>query len=131
MRNLLIALAGFAARSILAEDTCGAQPEIPSGKCYTEEAFFFEVKECEDVWDNWDKWCYCLQDIEGYLGEEHVCTLVEDKFLFPDDQDLNMRKAVENVKKLGGKDDCKSKGECKKMTPANDKKILRKSMQEG
>ena len=42
-----------------------------------------------------------------------------------------MRKAVENIKKFGGKDDCKAKGPCKKLTPANYKKILRKSMQEG
>ena len=42
-----------------------------------------------------------------------------------------MKRAVENVKKLGGKDDCKEKGPCKKMKPAAYKQILRKGMQEG
>ena len=94
------------------------------------EAFFYEVEECYDVWADWDDWCYCQEDSEGYLDEDHVCTQAENEFLF-DDMDWNLRKAVENIKKFGGKDDCKEKGPCKKLTPANYKKILRKSMQEG
>ena len=76
MRNLLIALAGFAARSVLAEDDCGAQPTKPSGVCWTEEAYFYQVEECNPMWETWDNWCYCqMENSEGwYLDEDHICT---------------------------------------------------------
>ena len=69
MRNLLVALAGIAAHSAIADDFCGglrgsllSMPTKPMGDCLTLDGYYFMHKytNCNLWWLAWEKWCGCV-----------------------------------------------------------------------
>ena len=138
MRNLIVALAGFAAHTVIAQeqtvmqfgighdfddqgDWCGSQPARPEDPCLTVDAYYYmdQNAQCNDTWMAWDYWCGCV----GY--DDTYCAAVDADMVsvFSETQWNMLQSAREQVKKLGGADKC-VKG-CKKgMKPATFKKLM-------